>query len=336
MIIKSKRVRARGQAVHRLIAHLANGDDNDSVDLLRGSEAQLQDWRNDALRFGREYSIRHWIIAPSQELSRDQLDEVVSRLGAEFGFDPKQAVIWMHRKDRATDRCSQHFHVLVAEVDPLSGKVMSSSHDYARHEKIAILVCKVWGIPFVAGPHAQAAARALEADGFLKAEDVLQSQKLDHGRSFSEQDHQIAKRQGFDLPRLRVLLTEALENAGSRREFEKKLAGIGLRLDEGRKGIPVVNAADGTFIGSLSRLTRFTKSELTERMKFNDRRPREEAGRPIDGRPDSRTHQAPDRVAGNALRQHGGSGAADGVNRRSTGTPYRHPKGTPLIGVLCW
>nr|WP_247448683.1 hypothetical protein [Bradyrhizobium sp. 180] len=24
------------------------------------------------------------------------------------------------------------------------------------------------------------------------------------------------------------------------------------------------------------------------------------------------------------------------VNRRSTGTPYRHPKATPLIGVLCW
>uniref|UniRef100_A0A974AD80 Tryptophan-rich sensory protein n=1 Tax=Bradyrhizobium quebecense TaxID=2748629 RepID=A0A974AD80_9BRAD len=24
------------------------------------------------------------------------------------------------------------------------------------------------------------------------------------------------------------------------------------------------------------------------------------------------------------------------VNRRSTGTPYRHPKVTPLIGVLCW
>ncbi|MCP1784772.1 hypothetical protein J2R91_011361 [Bradyrhizobium japonicum] len=25
-----------------------------------------------------------------------------------------------------------------------------------------------------------------------------------------------------------------------------------------------------------------------------------------------------------------------GVNRRLTGTPYRPPKGTPLIGVLCW
>ncbi|MGY4432435.1 hypothetical protein ACVWWO_004912 [Bradyrhizobium sp. F1.13.1] len=24
------------------------------------------------------------------------------------------------------------------------------------------------------------------------------------------------------------------------------------------------------------------------------------------------------------------------VNRRSTGTPYRPPKGTPLSGVLCW
>jgi hypothetical protein len=235
VIIKSKRVKARGQAVNRLVTHLTNCDDNDAVDLLRGNAAQLQDRRNDALRFGREYAVRHWIIAPSLELSGDQLDEVVSRLGAEFGFDPELAVIWMHRKDRATDGCSQHFHVLVAEVDPLSGKVMSSSRDYARHEKIAMLVCKVWGIPFVAGPHAQAAARALESDGLLKAEDVLQSQKFDHGRSFSEQDHQIAKRQGFDLPRLRVLLTEALENAGSRGEFKKKLAEMACASTKGAK-----------------------------------------------------------------------------------------------------
>ncbi|WP_409364184.1 DUF6538 domain-containing protein [Bradyrhizobium liaoningense] len=26
----------------------------------------------------------------------------------------------------------------------------------------------------------------------------------------------------------------------------------------------------------------------------------------------------------------------EAVNRRLTGTPYRPPKGTPLIGVLCW
>jgi hypothetical protein len=30
------------------------------------------------------------------------------------------------------------------------------------------------------------------------------------------------------------------------------------------------------------------------------------------------------------------SSTAKFVNRRPTGTPYRHPKGTPLIGVLCW
>jgi hypothetical protein len=235
VIIESKHVRARGQAVNRLITHLTNGDDNDSVELLRGNEAQLHDWRNDALRFGRQYSIRHWIIAPSQELSCDQLDEVVSS-GAEFGFNPEQAVIWMHRKDRATtDGCSQHFHVLVAEVDPLSGKVMSTSHDNARHEKIAILSCGAWGIPFVSGPHAQTAARALEADGLLKAEDILQSQKLDHGVSFSERDYQIAKRQGFDLPRLRVLLSDALANAVSRADFERKLGEIGLHLEDAQR-----------------------------------------------------------------------------------------------------
>jgi hypothetical protein len=29
-------------------------------------------------------------------------------------------------------------------------------------------------------------------------------------------------------------------------------------------------------------------------------------------------------------------GDALNVNRRWNGTPYRHPKGTPLIGVFCW
>ncbi|MGY3692204.1 myo-inositol-1-phosphate synthase [Bradyrhizobium sp. USDA 3240] len=37
-----------------------------------------------------------------------------------------------------------------------------------------------------------------------------------------------------------------------------------------------------------------------------------------------------------AIEGYAASIAAKGVNRRSTGTPYRHPKGTPLIGVLCW
>jgi hypothetical protein len=31
-----------------------------------------------------------------------------------------------------------------------------------------------------------------------------------------------------------------------------------------------------------------------------------------------------------------GSTAMSAVNRRWNGTPYRHPRGTPLIGVFCW
>ena len=41
------------------------------------------------------------------------------------------------------------------------------------------------------------------------------------------------------------------------------------------------------------------------------------------------------------LRQSRDTGPVDAhngsaVNRRWNGTPYRHPKGTPLIGVFCW
>jgi integrase len=75
MIIKSKRVKARGPALQRTLRHLADGEDNERVELLRGDLRDLQDARDDALGFGREYAVRHWILAPEKLISNDQLDE---------------------------------------------------------------------------------------------------------------------------------------------------------------------------------------------------------------------------------------------------------------------
>ncbi|WP_162161300.1 hypothetical protein [Afipia birgiae] len=69
MIIKAKRIRARGQALKRALLHITEGEENDAIELVSGNVADLEDARSDALRFGREYAVRHWILSPGQEIS---------------------------------------------------------------------------------------------------------------------------------------------------------------------------------------------------------------------------------------------------------------------------
>lgn len=281
MIIKSKRVKARGPALQRTLRHLADGEDNERVELLRGNVRDLQDARDDALRFGREYAVRHWILAPEKLISDDQLNELIDRLAAEFGFNPEEAVAWRHSKGRATNTacetetaCDQHYHLCVREVDPVTAGVLSSSHDRARHCKVARAVEVAWGHTVIPTPHARSILSALEREGDAKtAAAIREVVPPDRPAAFGEADHQRLKRAGFDLPRLRQMVAQALGESGSRAEFDAKLATIGLRLRTGdRKAIPIVEAADGTLLGSLARLTGLRKAALEQRMAFHERR----------------------------------------------------------------
>lgn len=97
---------------------------------------------------------------------------------------------------------------------------------------------------------------------------------------FGETDHQ---RAGFDGPRLRQMVAQALGESRSRAEFDAKLATLGLRLRMGdHKDIRVVEAADGTVLGSLARLTGLRKTALEERMAFHERRQSTAAEHPSD------------------------------------------------------
>jgi hypothetical protein len=136
MIIKSKRVRAKGAALKRLLRHVVDGEGNDRVEHLQGNITDLEDARADAIRLGREYSVRHWILSPELEITPAQLAYLIALLAVEFRFDPKDAVVWKHHKPRAVEgACGQHYHLLVREVDAISGRVMTSSHNFKVHEK---------------------------------------------------------------------------------------------------------------------------------------------------------------------------------------------------------
>lgn len=272
MIIKSKRIRARGPALKRALQHIQDGEDNDEVVLLRGNLADLEDARSDALQFGRQYCLRHWIASPSEVITPELLDDLIQRLAVEFGFNTQRICVWRHTKNRATENgCPQHFHILVPEVDPISGRVMSSSHDYDRQSKISVAVEVAWGHGIVAPPRLKSVVAALERDGDYTTAAALENVvSPDHPASFGEVDHQRSKRNGLDLPRIREMVSEALTSATSRGDFDARLAKIGLRLRTGdEKDVLIVETIDETLVGSLARLTRLRKAALEERMKFD-------------------------------------------------------------------
>src|SRR4051812_29970276 len=146
MIIKASRVRTRGTALKKLIAHVENAEDNEEIVALRGTAADLFDARADARSFGREFCVRHWIVSPSRTATFEKMLGAVHGLAAEFKFDPAKAYVRGHRKAKADEALFDgHLHILVPEIlDPVAGGVLSSSNDWLRGEKVAKILSYDW------------------------------------------------------------------------------------------------------------------------------------------------------------------------------------------------
>ncbi|WP_372623858.1 hypothetical protein [Falsiroseomonas sp.] len=97
-------------------------------------------------RAGRHpYAIRHFHISPGEPTTDAEAGAVVSALAAEFGFDPEGAVLVRHQKPRRTHHdpylgtqgYDRHWHLMVPEIDPVTGRVLDSRWMYPRHERLA-------------------------------------------------------------------------------------------------------------------------------------------------------------------------------------------------------
>src|SRR5262245_53132102 len=122
MLIKATRVRTSAGA-GPLARHLTCGDDNEEVQIVRGTVADLDDAVADAKRFSRLYALRHFIIAPQVPMDRAQFHHAAEALGREFGFEPDDTLIVEHKKARAVEGVAdRHWHVVVPETDPSTGR----------------------------------------------------------------------------------------------------------------------------------------------------------------------------------------------------------------------
>ncbi|QKW99420.1 MULTISPECIES: hypothetical protein [unclassified Agrobacterium] len=287
MIIKAVRFRTTS-SLNKLISHLQNGDDNDAVEFLRGTATDIADMHRDALTKRSKYSIRHWIIAPREATSRIQMREVLTMIAEEFGFNPERAVIIEHRKPRATAEAhSAHWHVLVGEIDPASGKVLKCSFDRIIHELIARWSEYKFGHRFISGAHTKAVVAGLRERGAIEVAESIDAQlggvERPPREAFTNAQHQAAKRVGNDVPAIRQAVQHALATASKRTELEATLAASELKVMPGEKPSTwIVTDMGGQFIGSLARLAGRKKTEINNIMKVVD-------DEPANDKPDNRT-----------------------------------------------
>lgn len=314
MLIKASRIRAAAGA-GALARHLQNGDDNESIVIVQGTIADLHDAVTDAKRFNRVYALRHFVIAPEVAMTRQQFERAARALGDEFGFDPETALVIEHQKARSVESASdRHWHVVVAETDAATGRVLSSSFSHPRHEKLARLLELEFGHPLVTGAHNLAVLAALRGEGRHDLADRL-ANALGHGlkpvAAYSTEAHRAAKRHGVDLAQARQHIRAAWAVSADGDDFRTCLAAHGLELAAGdKRGVIVIrDRASGTVLGAANRLAGVRRDAFNAHLerKHNDHDHSTE-----------RSERSPDAIARHSHSQtrpghHSGTGEGDGI-----------------------
>ena len=360
MIIKATR-HATAASVGRVIEHLFRGAENDAVTVLQGSERDLRDAWRDARAHGVTKALRVWILAPAVETSREQAMDAFARLAGEFAFDLGRAVIVEHDKERTTPHAfDRHWHCAVGEADPVTGRVLSSSHDMPRHEFLSRSLEHLFGQPFVMGAHTPSVLARMRREGQSAMADALDaaflpvSGKDPPREAFPTADHQRAKRKGIDLAEEREIVTAVWSTATTFAGLQTALAAQGLELSPGDKPGEWLVFRGGEQLGALRRLTKTRKADFASRMKEitdadnDDRRPGQDlrgtdpGGTPGDARGPGQPHDAgfdPDGLRRPAVAADGREGRGqppsgnDALNEPPCGRDRGNPQAPRSTGV---
>ena len=196
-------------------------------------------------------------------------------LAKEFGFSAEGAVVVGHKKQRhGLEGAPYHLHLLVREVDALTGRVLGTSWDYARQEKVSRTLEARWGHSLVSGRWNSAVVAALQAEGAPEADYLVQeglaSMPKAEGRWKKGLDKELERRTGRRMPEVAEAVADARALSGGEvHGFVRMLSEAGLRVEPGDKpGRWVVQARDQAgewqFAGALNRLAKMKVDEADD------------------------------------------------------------------------
>ena len=237
MIVQTTRIRRDG-GVRYLARHLLDKvAENERIDVLAGDRQALEDAHALASVKGCRYSIRHLSVSPEREMSPAQLSDFLRAVDTEFGIgaDRPRLVVRHVKKGRS------HFHVAVAEVDPVTLRVLDCRRDFARLEDLA---------------------RRYEADHGETVQPARAERRRVKAEGFSDVARKRAERQAanFDRTKLRKAF------AAGRTALHRELGRQGLRIADGDKG-PILVAVSGAFVAAACRSAGVRRAEFLKFMK---------------------------------------------------------------------
>lgn len=237
MIIQSTRISRQG-GVRYIARHLLDKTDvNERIEVLAGDRNALHDASALAKAKGCGYSLRHLSISPEREMTPRQLSEFLCALDAEFRIGPdRPRLIVRHLKDGRA-----HFHIAVAEVDPVTLRVLDCRNDYARLEDLARRYERDHGEHV---QPARAERREQRIEGFS---DIARKRAERHVPKFDRTKIKQAFAAGPDV-------------------FAREIRRQGLRIEDGDKGPILVNPS-GTFVAAANRAAGVRQSEFLQFME---------------------------------------------------------------------
>jgi Relaxase/Mobilisation nuclease domain len=237
MIVQTTRISREG-GVQYLARHLLDKlEENDRVEILAGDRMALHDAQVLADVKRCKFSLRHLSISPEKEMSPRQLADFIRAIDAEFKVGPQRPrLIVRHIKHGRA-----HFHIVVAEVDPVSLRVLDCRNDFRRLEDLA---------------------RRYEQDHGEHVQSSRTERRAAKVEGFSDVARKRAERTSasFDRTRLRTAFATGAV------AFLAELKTQGLRITDGDKG-PILVDATGVFVAAANRAAGVRKNQFSEFME---------------------------------------------------------------------
>ncbi|GAN65020.1 hypothetical protein [Acetobacter orientalis] len=264
MIVKETRIKI--SSGHKaLAAHVLRGEKNEAILVREGSEYWLKDWVKEAKREGLTYGLRHIAFNPEPAMSDNELSEFADRICEELKADKASRALILHQKDG-----KRHGHLILPEWQ--HNHVLSSRFSYMRLEKVARLEEIRLGHPLTAGRHDTAIANALHKEGKHREAQLVEVLIPDGAplprAAYTSQARRMTERQALDLPALKKEIAALWQRSGEKLPaFRRLLQEKGLVMREGdrsttRPGAHIIETADGTLIGSFTRLTKIRMKDF--------------------------------------------------------------------------
>lgn len=198
----------------RITGYAIRQGDNELVEVLQNDNHLLMVKDDFAAAKGRKNGLLHTIISPDQPMTDAELKQTIAAINEEFGYNENDPfTLTAHQQADADGVTRKHWHLVRPSINGETGKTYKMFRSKAKDEAVSRLMELTLGHKLTSGPNNAFAEKRLREQGRDELADRLAAE-LNGERpraAFSSDQHQQAKRAGFDLPALRHQLTQLAE-----------------------------------------------------------------------------------------------------------------------------